>query len=392
MLSVPFGPLKLLIVAPTVDPEGQLSAGGAERMARNLCLKLDQQRIQPLLATYIDAGRVGEDLRNHGVKTFVTPKRGKICPGLIKGLRQIIVEEKVDAVLSMYQGVNLFNLLATYRLKNVARLIRIARVGIPWQLQATEGLISHWGDVLIANSQAGADAVRGAYTIPPSRYRVIPNGCDTTRFSYVPYDDRHRLRDALGLPPDAFIIYTPNRIHENKGQDLLAEALLRIPEQLQRYNIVWVNTGLVQHEETAERIEKVNKQLPGRIRLLKPTDRPQDWMAASDAVVIPSRTESFPNTLLEASSVGRPVVVTACGAAVSVGNELGAITVPPTTINGLVTGLAKLVALPEVQLAERGLIASRLVRERYSIESVAEKYAEVVTAAVRQRRGQLTAG
>lgn len=356
-------------------------------MTRGLCLAFDRRRIIPLLATYESQGDVGLELAQAGVASFVVPKQGKFSLGLPQALRRIVRQERIDAVLSMHEGVNFFNLLATCNMPRVAKLIRLARVGMPWKILLTEGLISWLADRLICNSQAGIDAVSGRYTIPQQRCLVIPNGCDTQRFSLAPPECRIELRAALGLPQDAFVLYTPNRIHEFKGQDILAAALARIPALLKAHNVLWVNTGLIQHEAIAQRIHEHAAEIEQHVRLLPPTAEPEKWIAASDAVVIPSRTESFPNVLLEASAVGRPVLTTSCGAAATVGPQLGALVVEPDSVDGLVRGLTDLLAMDEASRADRGRAASRIVQERYTIEAVAAQYAEAIESAVTQRRG-----
>lgn len=378
----------MLLIVPTVDPAGRLSAGGAERVARSLCLAFNREKISPLLATYESPGQVGEELALADVKTFVVPKAGKLSLAALRAIRRIIREEAVDAVLSLHHGVNLYNLLATLRLPHVARLIRLGRVGVRLRIQLTEGLLSHLADALICNSQDAADAVRGIYTIPPSRIHVIANGCDTKRFRFVPYARRTELRQRLDLPPDALVLYTPNRVHASKGQDLLAAALAEIPELLARCNVLWVNTGLVQDQQVAGRINGYLSKHAGHARLLPAVGNPEDWIAASDIVVVPSRTESFPNVILEASAVGRPLLTTACGAAAQVGPQLGAVVVEPGSVSALAHGLASLLARDEAGRAALGESAARVVAEHYTIEASAAKYAEVIERAVADRQAR----
>lgn len=379
-------PLRLLLIVPTIDPAGRFSAGGAERFARSLCLAFDRQRVLPSLATYEAAGGVGEELATAGIESFTVPKSGKLSLALVNALKRIIREKRIDAVLSLHHGVNLYNLLATSCSPRVARVIRLGRVGVPLKIQLTEGLLSHQADALICNSQEAASAVKGIYTIPPSRIHVIPNGCDTRRFRFVPYAQRRELRQQLGLPAAAFILYTPNRIHEYKGQDLLAAALATIPEHLQQHSVLWVNTGLVQQPHLENQIKASLAGLARHARLLPPVNNPEAWIAASDAVVIPSRTESFPNVMLEASAVGRPLLTTAAGAATKVGHELGALVVNPKSAIALAHGIKHLLAMDEALRASKGEYACDVVKQRYTIEAATLQYTEIIEQAAERRQ------
>jgi glycosyltransferase involved in cell wall biosynthesis len=182
----------------------------------------------------------------------------------------------------------------------------------------------------------------------------------------VPYGRRKELRGQLGLPADAFVLYTPNRVHASKGQDLLAAALASIPELLDRHNVLWVNTGLVQHRQVEKLMRESLSPIAAHARLLPPVGNPEDWIAASDAVVVPSRTESFPNVILEAGAVGRPLLTTACGAAATVGPELGAVVVKPGSVRALAQGLAELLTLDEATRRTIGESAHQVVAGLYN--------------------------
>ena len=112
--------------------------------------------------------------------------------------------------------------------------------------------------------------------------------------------------------------------------------------------------------------------------------RPLDWdvrvadlMWAFDALVLPSRLEGFPVTIVEAMLAGLPVVATAVGSvdeAVVVGST-GWI-VPPEDPAALAGAIGELVAdLPAARaMGER---ARRIAEERFTIEATVGAYLDL---------------
>ena len=376
---------------PTVNPlpsGGLPGAGGSERMTRNLCLAFDRSRIEPFLVTFTDPGVAGEELRKAGVTLFQLDKHGRFDPLFWWALYRLIVRNRIQAVLSMLQGTNVHNLLVTSQLPKVARLISYRGGTVQPSLAATEGRLAYLADQLIVPAKHLVTELQGKYRIAPERIRAIPNGCDSNRFAYRPYADRALYREQLDLPPDAFILYTPCRIEHAKGQDVLASALMQVRDLIVERSVVWINTGQVQDQAMAVRIDATTRELIQHVRLLPPTAEPELWMAAADAVIIPSRIEAFPNVLLEAAFTGRPFIATSFGEVTEVVRRIGGVAVQPGSALELSTALRTLITTPEEERAEQGRKLAALAREKYSIEATAEQFAEAIEQAYSRRRGK----
>lgn len=112
--------------------------------------------------------------------------------------------------------------------------------------------------------------------------------------------------------------------------------------------------------------------LAGRIRWegALPPDRTLDRMSRSAIYVLPSVDEPFPMTVLEAASLGLPVIVTrSCGLAPAIGAAKAG-TVVDATIDGLITGMRDLLSDAGLR-AEAGVNACAMVRHSHSMAEVA---------------------
>jgi glycosyltransferase involved in cell wall biosynthesis len=103
-----------------------------------------------------------------------------------------------------------------------------------------------------------------------------------------------------------------------------------------------------------------------------------DVMAISDVVCLSSRFEGVPMALLEAMSVGRPVVATDVGAVKEiVVHEQTGLLVAPGDTRGFAAALQRLVGDPPLRSA-LGAEARRRQRESYSSTSMIEDYAHIL--------------
>ena len=78
-----------------------------------------------------------------------------------------------------------------------------------------------------------------------------------------------------------------------------------------------------------------------RIHCIPPSEHIADYLAAASAFVLPSLSESMPNTLLEAVRAGLPVIGTAVGAVPDIIEDRGLL-VPPGDVPALAEAMRKL--------------------------------------------------
>lgn len=141
---------------------------------------------------------------------------------------------------------------------------------------------------------------------------ILRLGVDTRRFTpALSAADKVRIRARLGLPSDAFILFTARRLVFRNGLDTLLAACARLREEK---DILVVIGGRGPERAILERVIRAeglrNVCLVGFI----PDEDLPDFYRAADAFVLPSRTgEGFGLVLLEAFSSGIPAIATRGG-------------------------------------------------------------------------------
>ncbi len=142
--------------------------------------------------------------------------------------------------------------------------------------------------------------------IPASSIEIIPNGIDARDRGELPEPGSFRRR--FGLDPDRRLILFLGRINKIKGTDMLIEAFARLGDLDAQLAIVGPDDG--QLAEVRSLICKYNLDpsvsLPGLATGSEVLAAYQD----ADLFVLPSRSDAFPVTIMEACLMGTPMVVT----------------------------------------------------------------------------------
>jgi glycosyltransferase involved in cell wall biosynthesis len=119
---------------------------------------------------------------------------------------------------------------------------------------------------------------------------------------------RRALRKTLELPADASIVLAVGYADYRKGVDYFVEIAASLIERDARMHFVWVGHW---DEEMRRKITQFGKRHPEIFRNIHFIGRRDDtdlYYAGADAFALTSREDPFPNVLLEAMSVGLPVV------------------------------------------------------------------------------------
>jgi D-inositol-3-phosphate glycosyltransferase len=185
-----------------------------------------------------------------------------------------------------------------------ASLLRIA---------AEEEVIARAGCV-VASTPAEAAELIEHYAARPERLCVSPPGVDHDVF--FP-GDRLRARAVLGLPAGRLLLFVA-RIQPLKGGDVALAAFAELAPDLPDLRLAVVGgpsgpQGL--DEESRLHADATAPEVAGRVEFLGPLlpSRLADAYRSADALVLPSRSESFGMVAVEAQACGLPVVAARVG-------------------------------------------------------------------------------
>lgn len=168
---------------------------------------------------------------------------------------------------------------------------------------------------LIHQALAGAEAVvavsqplaRRARTLGARAGRtfVVHNGVDTGRFRPT---NQEQARIELGLPLDRRLLLFVGHLVPVKNPAAALKALTRVPGA----DLVMVGDG-PERPGLERRIKELGISRRVHMRGAQNHAQVARYLAAADALILPSRHEGEPNVVLEALASGRPVAAFAVG-------------------------------------------------------------------------------
>jgi glycosyltransferase involved in cell wall biosynthesis len=225
---------------------------------------------------------------------------------------------------------------------------------------------------VIAVSRGTARELHEFYGVPERQIVVVPNGVDHAVFRPAANPEARRaLRDRLGLSRDVFVVLFCGGDWERKGLRDAIDAVAEMPDTL----LCVVGRG----DEAAMRAHVARRGAAERVRFVGKTSTPEDWYAAADVLVHPSRYEAFSLVTLEAAASGLPIVAHAIN---------GTEELVETGANGYLTAFGgdalrvPLIALRDDPARRAAMAATAVERSRrYAWDRVAGEYFDVLAEA-----------
>lgn len=150
------------------------------------------------------------------------------------------------------------------------------------------------------------------------KVKRIYSGIDPTIFDGKKIS-RKIVRPPFELPVDKFIFATPARMTPNKGIEVLIDAIQILPRKIREKMLFWIITPASRNREDEVRYAVKILELAERRNLDQVkmsfagfTAMPFSYKAA-DAFILPSLTEEFPVSILEAMASKLPIIATNVG-------------------------------------------------------------------------------
>lgn len=281
-----------------------LDPGGAERALWQLCRRLDRSFWQPRVICLGPTGEVAQWLLADGIPTECLGLRGMRDIVRIRGLIRHLQQTRPAILQTFLFHANVLGRLAARRagIEHVVAGIRVAEHRGRCR-HWVDGWTDRWVDCHVCVSQSVADFTHRQTGIDQSRLVVIPNGVDVPQLQSVAAAESQPWQ----IGTDSQVMLFVGRLDEQKAPQDFASTFDRLAPSYPSLQAVMVGTGPLLAQLESWRSQNPNGE---RIHLLGYRPDAVRIMKASSLLVLPSRWEGFPNTLLEAMAVGLPVVAT----------------------------------------------------------------------------------
>jgi len=361
MLPTPPWPILLLV--------RQLTIGGAERDVAKLARYLDRTRFQPHVACFYAQGERLEELKGAGIPILALPVRSFHNWTAVEGARLlrryirrhgIVLLQAFDAPTSIF-AVPLGRLLRVPVV--IASHLFFRHLIAPPQYQALAA-VDRLAHRIVVNAHAVERHLIEEHHVPKERIFVSYNGVETSVFHPGPEPRPPFLAGA------SLIAGTVCVLREEKRLDLLLRAFAQTRHLDPRMKLLIVGGGDMLPAWLALRREL---ELEECCHFEPATADAARWMRLMDIFVLPSRSEGFPNALLEAMACGCAVIGSAVGGIPElIDDGRDGFLFPPGDAGRLAGRLSTLVT--DAELRHRmGSEAAAKARARFSMEITAAR-------------------
>lgn len=162
---------------------------------------------------------------------------------------------------------------------------------------------------VICNSRMVQQEISDRFEVEPAKLKLIYNGVDIDQFHPDLKSHRVAVRESLNIPSSAPLYLFVGSGFERKGVNRLLRAIQEVP---QGYAVV------VGRDKSVRQTEKLASDLgiSSRVRFVGVQKDVAPFYGASDAFVLPTLYDPFPNSVMEAMASGLAVITsTKCGGA-----------------------------------------------------------------------------
>jgi glycosyltransferase involved in cell wall biosynthesis len=238
---------------------------------------------------------------------------------------------------------------------------------------------------VVANSQAaGAQLVSEG--VPESRVTVIPNGIDLSRFA-EPHKAPRASDPRTSGPSDPRTsgpsaprtITSVANLRPEKGHDVLLAAAAQVCREHPNVRFQLAGDGPMRPQ-----LEQQARDLGigPNVAFLGHREDVPELLAHSDLFVLPSRTEAFPNGLVEAMAAGLPCIASSVGGILELlQHDTNGLLVPVGDAASMAAAISALLRDP-VRADSLGVAARQTIESRYSFDRMIEAFERLYRSAL----------
>lgn len=286
----------------------ELGPGGTERQLTELAKSFDREKIAPHVGYFRDGPRADE-LREHGIPMLRLPVTSFVSGSAFSGalrLRRYLHDQHIEIVHTFDYPLNCFGVAVARwsRTPVVLSSQRGERRFMPKLYQRLLRITDRLADAVVVNGEFMRQQMIDEEHVPDAHIRKCPNGIDTSRFHPGPRLRTPELADA------SLVIGTVCVLRPEKGVSTLLQAFAkRMPRDSGlRLAIVGSGPELESLQQSARALGVESQTL-----FVPATQDVTRWLHAIDIFVLPSLSEVFSNSLMEAMACGCAVVASDAG-------------------------------------------------------------------------------
>ena len=237
-------------------------------------------------------------------------------------------------------------------------------------------------DLLFTQSSEDASIAVTEGIVKQGNVAVIGNGVCVDVFTPANPERKLRVRAALGLPGEAYVVGVVARMVKEKGLVEFLDAAVQLGQHFPNAHFLMVGERLASdHDVSVEpELQEACKKLGSRLMVVGHRSDVTDLLGTMDIFCLPSYREGMPRSIIEAMMMELPVVTTNIrGSREEVIDGETGLLVPTHSSTALIQALGRLLA--DRNLSHRmGKAGRRRALELYDERRVVARQIDAITA------------
>lgn len=347
--------------------------GGAERHLLDLCKGLDRRRFRPEIIYFHRDEQMLDEFRQAGIPCSIFPAAaGELCCAEIYGLSRIIKKLSPDIVHVHLFHASRFGAMAAY-IAGMKRIVRTkhnvsdpeARLGKKDRIWRT--LYPLMLERTVAVSKAIAREIDSPY--------VIYNGVDTDYFDSGAIDENYRKECVKEFQVEGNpVIGIAARLTKQKGHTVLIRAFSQLLGDWPDARLLIAGDG--EERSTLENLTG-DLGLCERVSFLGSIRNVREFLSILDLFVHPSLFEGLGIAVIEAMSMGLPIVASKVdGLAELISDGVEGLLVEPGNPGELCQAMNRILGNSALG-AKLGSQARTKAVDQFSLKTMVQKYQEL---------------
>lgn len=337
------------------------AVGGTERQFVYLARSLDRSQFDIRVGCLSRKGEFLKDIEainipvsEYTIKSLYSPRMLSRQWSFAKDLRR----EKIRLVHAYGFYPNVFSIPAA-RAAGCITIASVRDTGVfTSQVKlktVTQKIACQLADCVIANSSAVRDWLV-SLGVAKDHIRVIPNGISLSQSPGRPAT--FPIRREMGIDESSPLVAVVSRLNPAKGVDYFLRAAVTVAQKFPAARFLVVGSSYFDpsYKPSLEKLA-LDLGLQNRVAFMGERNDVPSILQEATVSVLPSLSEGFSNSLLEAMAAGLPVVATNVGGNPEIVQEgKTGFLVPARDPNALSEAMSRVIASPElgIQLGQAG--------------------------------------
>lgn len=358
----------MITVLHLIDTTGP---GGAETVFISLLESLDKSRYRHIVVLRGE-GWVAEQVRALGFSPLFLNSKGSFNIRYVVELLKLIRKEHVGLIHAHLLGSNTYGAITALlsRKPMIATFHGNVDVAGNERLIATKFRLINMGSrAIVCVSRRLQEQLSARSPLSSKKLRLIYNGVDPEQFSDIP---QHSLRQELGLPDRARLIISVGNVRPAKGYHVLVEVAEKM--RLVEPPVHFVVVGHKREDLYQKLLLQIKDgKTESNVHFLGFRSDASDLLLQADIFLLPSTSEGFSISTVEAMMAGIPVIATKSGGPEEIVKDgVTGILVPVEDSDSIVSALQQ---LEDKRLGERLAKAAQSDSvQRFSRTSMIQAY------------------